>query len=122
MSLFYDEIVERKREDKNLSREDMRGLIKAREIIDSRFSKPLTIAQIARQCFLSETKLKRGFKACFGCTVYEYIVEKRMEAALSLLQSKKYRVKDVVWMVGYSNAGHFIDAFKKRYGMTPGEI
>jgi len=25
-------------------------------------------------------------------------------------------------MVGYTNASHFIDAFKKRYGVTPGEI
>ena len=39
-----------------------------------------------------------------------------------LLQSGKYKVKDVVWMVGYTNASHFIDAFKKRYGVTPGEI
>ena len=73
-------------------------------------------------CYLSEAKLKRGFKACFGCTVYEYVVEKRMEMACRLLQSGKYRVKDVVWMTGYSNAGHFIDTFRKRYGVTPSEI
>ena len=95
---------------------------KAREIIDNHFLHPLTIAQIAEQCFLSETKLKQGFKTCFNCTVYEYIVEKRMEMAYRLLQSGKYKVKDVVWMVGYTNASHFIDAFRKRYGVTPGEI
>ncbi|WP_302795332.1 helix-turn-helix domain-containing protein [Cloacibacillus evryensis] len=71
---------------------------------------------------MSETKLKRGFKNCFGCTVYEYMVEKRMELAHSLLSSGKYKVKDVVWMAGYSNAGHFIKMFRKRYGLTPGEI
>ena len=49
--------------------------MKAREIIDNHFLHPLTIAQIAEQCFLSETKLKQGFKICFNCTVYEYIVE-----------------------------------------------
>ncbi|WP_281679270.1 helix-turn-helix domain-containing protein [Synergistes jonesii] len=75
-----------------------------------------------KSCYLSETKLKRGFKACFGCTVYEYVVEKRMEMARRLLQSGKYRVKEVVWMTGYSNAGHFIDTFRKRYGVTPSEI
>ena len=45
-----------------------------------------------------------------------------MEMAYRLLQSGKYKVKDVVWMVGYTNASHFIDTFKKRYGVTPGEI
>lgn len=64
-------------------------------------------------------KLKQGFKTCFSCTVYEYIVEKRMEMAYRLLQKEKYKVKDVVWMVGYSNTSHFIEAFRKRYGITP---
>ncbi|HJB27632.1 MAG TPA: helix-turn-helix domain-containing protein [Candidatus Blautia faecavium] len=38
------------------------------------------------------------------------------------LLKKKYKVKDVVWMVGCSNTSHFIATFKKRYGITPGEI
>ena len=108
VSLFCDEVVGTQKNDKGL--------------IDNHFLHPLTIAQIAEQCFLSETKLKQGFKTCFNCTVYEYIVEKRMEMAYRLLQSGKYKVKDVVWMVGYTNASHFIDAFRKRYGVTPGEI
>ena len=122
LSLFCDEAIGKQKNTKDISREDYRCLMKAREIIDNHFLHPLTIAQIAEQCFLSETKLKHGFKICFNCTVYEYIVEKRMEMAYRLLQSGKYKVKDVVWMVGYTNASHFIDAFKKRYGVTPGEI
>ena len=71
---------------------------------------------------LSETKLKQGFKTCFNCTVYEYIVEKRMEMAYRLLQSGKYKVKDVVWMVGYTNASHFINAFRKDTALRPGKF
>lgn len=122
LSLFCDEAIGKQKNTKDISREDYRCLMKAREIIDNHFLHPLKIAQIAEQCFLSETKLKQGFKICFNCTVYEYIVEKRMEMAYRLLQSGKYKVKDVVWLVGYTNASHFIDAFKKRYGVTPGEI
>ena len=122
LSLFCDAVVGHQRGDGDISKEDYRCLIRAREIIDHHFLHPLTIAQIAGQCFLSETKLKQGFKSCFGCTVYEYIVEKRMEMAYKLLQSKEYRVKDVVWMVGYSNTSHFIEVFKRRYGVTPGEL
>lgn len=42
-----------------------------------------------------------------------------MEMAHRLLQSGKYKVKDVVWMVGYTNASHFIDAFKKDMALRP---
>ncbi len=42
-----------------------------------------------------------------------------MEMAYRLLQSGKYKVKDVVWMVGYTNASHFIDAFKKDMALRP---
>ena len=122
LSLFCDEVVGKQSGDKEISREDYRCLQKASEMIDHNFLHPLTIQHIAQECFLSETKLKQGFKTCFNCTVYEYIVEKRMEMAYRLLQKEKYKVKDVVWMVGYTNASHFIDAFKKRYGVTPGEI
>lgn len=122
LSLFCDEVVGKQSGDKEISREDYRCLQKAREMIDHHFLHPLTIQQIAQECFLSETKLKQGFKTCFNCTVYEYIVEKRMEMAYRLLQKEKYKVKDVVWMVGYSNTSHFIEAFRKRYGITPGEI
>ena len=71
-----------------------------------------------RTMFFERNQIETGVQNL----VYEYIVEKRMEMAYRLLQSGKYKVKDVVWMVGYTNASHFIDAFKKRYGVTPGEI
>ncbi|EXG78201.1 Regulatory protein PchR [bioreactor metagenome] len=122
LSVFCSEVIGRKEKKGDVSREDRRCLRQARERIDEQFLLPLTISQIAKECHMSETKLKRGFKNCFGCTVYEYMVEKRMELAHSLLSSGKYKVKDVVWMAGYSNAGHFIKMFRKRYGLTPGEI
>lgn len=41
--------------------------------------------------------------------------------AHDLLESGRYKAKDVAWMVGYTNVSHFIDAFRKHYGLTPGE-
>ena len=55
VSLFCDEVVGTQN-DKGLSERTHRCLMKAREIIDNHFLHPLTIAQIAEQCFLSETK------------------------------------------------------------------
>ncbi|MFR5880661.1 MAG: helix-turn-helix domain-containing protein [Cloacibacillus evryensis] len=112
LSVFCSEVIGRKEKKGDVSREDRRCLRQARERIDEQFLLPLTISQIAKECHMSETKLKRGFKNCFGCTVYEYMVEKRMELAQPAF-GRKYKVKDVVWMAGYSNAGHFIKMFRK---------
>ena len=122
LSVFCNEVIGRQENNRDISKEDYRCMLQARELIDKQFLHPLTITQIAEACFLSETKLKQGFKTCFGCTVYEYIVEKRMEMAYHLLLSDKYKVKDIVWMVGYSNASHFAELFRKRYGMNPSDI
>ncbi len=122
LSVFCSELLEREEGASGISKDDYHCLAQARQFIDKHFLHPLTIPQIAQVCCLSETKLKKGFKTCFGCTVYEYTVEKRMELAYRLLQNGRHKVKDVVWMVGYSNASHFIESFRKRYGLTPGEI
>ena len=62
LSLFCDEVTGKPKSDKEISKEDHRCLIKARDLIDKNFLHPLTIPQIAQQCFLSETKLSRASK------------------------------------------------------------
>ena len=49
-------------------------------------------------------------------------LKKRMELARILLEQRRFKVGDVSGMVGYANTGHFISAFSKKYGVTPGEI
>lgn len=63
-----------------------------------------------------------GFKRCFGVTVNDYVVEKRLEAAIRLLKTGKHTVQEVTWMVGYSHTGYFIELFRKHYGISPGEM
>ncbi|WOO38124.1 AraC family transcriptional regulator [Anaerocolumna sp. AGMB13020] len=106
----------------NISAEDYRCLVKAKEKIDRSFKESLTISGLAKEACINEYKLKTGFKQCFGYTVYGYIVHKRMELAYQLVQSGDYRVKDTAWRCGYVNVSHFIENFRKYYGITPGEL
>lgn len=122
LTTFCSESVGKSRDDLNISKGDYRCILQARDLIDQQFLHPLTISQIAGASYLSETKLKQGFKTCFGCTVYDYILEKRMEMAYKLLQRGKHKIKDVVWMVGYSNHTHFAENFRKRYGVNPSDV
>lgn len=121
IAVFCSEAAELK-EWRRFSRDDYAALLLAKEIIDCRFTERITIAELARSCYMGETKLKRAFRECFGCTIYEYIVDKRMESAYALLESNRYRVKDVVWMVGYASASHFSENFRKKYGFLPRDM
>ena len=58
-------------------------------------------------------------KETYGKTVFKYLFEHKMELALKLLKDGENNVNEVSFKLGYSNASHFIYAFKKRFGITP---
>lgn len=106
----------------SVSADDYDALCKARTFIEHNYAHPLTIAQISREVYLNECKLKQGFRLCFDTTIHDYVVECRVNAALKLIEREGFKVKDAAWTVGYSNVSHFITAFKKKHGFTPGSI
>jgi AraC-like DNA-binding protein len=125
IAVYFDEVVcqtDVSEKDSSLSNEDSARLMLVKTIIDKRFAHPLSISELARDTCLNEYKLKRGFKQRFDSTILEYIISKRMEMAQVLLEDGRHMVKDIAWMVGYSKPSNFIDAFKKHYGTTPGEV
>ncbi|MFM8480109.1 MAG: helix-turn-helix transcriptional regulator [Gammaproteobacteria bacterium] len=95
---------------------------KAREILASKFSPPPTIASLARELAINETKLKSGFKALFGHTIFEYGHECRMQHALHLLRDKRIRISKVAEAVGYQHQGTFASAFKAHFGIRPKDV
>lgn len=124
IAVYLNEMVCEKRKgtgDIPLSGEDMAALLRAREILNKTYVNPFTLSQLSRKVYLNEYKLKSGFKQCYGTTVYGYIMEKRMELARVLLEQNRFKISDIAGMVGYENTSHFITAFQKKYGVTPGK-
>lgn len=103
-----------------LSREDAISFKQVKEILDQRFLEPVTISGLAKLVYINESKLKAGFKQMYGDTIYHYIVERRLEKARQLMDGKM-KVKDVAAIVGYTNISHFSAAFRKKFGVNPGE-
>lgn len=104
-----------------LSPADVNRLHMVKAMIDGNIVNPLTIAELSRSVYLNELKLKNGFKAVFGKTVYAYLMDRRMEMAQALFQEKKMSVTEAAHQVGYSNSSHFAEAFRKKFGINPGE-
>jgi AraC-like DNA-binding protein len=68
---------------------------------------------------MSESKLKRTFKARFGATVFDYGLECRMRHALELLRCRRMSVGQVAYAVGYRHQTSFTSAFFQFFGFLP---
>ncbi len=99
--------------------ENVRKIRNAKKIVLERMINPPSLQDLADEIGLSLKKLKEGFKQLYGSTVYQFILDHKMNHARQLLGSGSYNVNEVALQLGYSNSSHFIDAFKKKFGTTP---
>jgi len=97
-------------------------LLEVKKTIEQQFTQHFTIRQLARKSGMNTTSFKIAFKRAFGMAPFEYLVEVRMQHAVSLLQKRDLSIQRVADAAGYKSFGSFIKAFKRRFGVTPGQI
>jgi AraC-like DNA-binding protein len=102
-----------------LNSRDVAGVRRAKEIIDSRWSEPLTLQTLAAMVGLNRTKLTVGFRQAFGVPVNAYWREKRLTAARDMLRAQNVAVSTVALRVGYAELSSFTRAFTARFGFSP---
>jgi AraC family transcriptional activator of pyochelin receptor len=105
-----------------LSPADTRRVMAARQMIDDRASEKLTLDLIARGCGLNRSKLTRGFRELFNCTVAEAIAERRLDLARRMLLTTDLPVSSIGYESGYLNNASFARAFGRRFGRSPSDF
>jgi AraC family transcriptional activator of pyochelin receptor len=105
-----------------LSSADTFRLLAARQLIADRASEKLTLDLIARSCGVNRSKLSKGFKALFDCTVAQAIAEHRLEIARRMLLTTDLPVSSIGYEAGYRNNASFARAFGRRYGQPPSGV
>ena len=105
-----------------LSRTDKLKMYKARDILIRNPSTAIPIKELARLIGINTLKLQKGFKEEFGTTIHNYYNQYRMSVAMEMLKDGDKNVTETATYVGYSNVSHFIEAFKRVHGITPGKI
>jgi AraC-like DNA-binding protein len=89
------------------------------EFMNSNFSKPLSIEDYAYLTGRSLSSFRRDFIAQFGISPKQWLIEKRLTKAHTLLSDNHTTISQVALEIGYENISHFIKAFHKKYGMAP---
>jgi len=103
-----------------LKESDKEKLSIAKQYLLENLDQNCTTEELARIAGISEWVLKRGFRQLFSVPIHEFLLIKRMEKAKELLLTTDKPVKDIAYLTGYSNKSNFTNAFKKRFGYSPG--
>ena len=101
---------------------DREKIEKARDILIRHIGDPITIKALSRKAAINECYLKKGFKVMFGCTIFDFYQDQRMEHAKFLLYERGKTVSEVSALLGYSSISHFSTAFKRHTGLKPCEL
>jgi AraC-like DNA-binding protein len=91
----------------------------AKEALIANLQESITIKELAKLVGLNEYNLKTGFKEIYGKPVHSYLKDYKISKAKEMLQTQQYKVNEIADKLGYSNVSHFINGFKKKYGITP---
>lgn len=122
LALQLDKLADKKNASISISKNDIRQLYEAKDILLAELENPPSLKELASRVGINDFKLKQGFKEIFGDTAYGLLRKQRMETARSLLLDGEASVGDAASAVGYTNISHFITAFRKQYNVTPGGV
>ncbi|MEO6963403.1 MAG: AraC family transcriptional regulator, partial [Puia sp.] len=93
----------------------------AKALILSDFEHQYTATELARKTGTNVFTLKTAFKNLFGCSLFRFGEEMRMDRARQLLLEGKQTVSEIAWLTGYPDVHNFSTAFKRHFGYRPTE-
>jgi AraC family transcriptional regulator, transcriptional activator of pobA len=88
-------------------------------VIDRGHGQPLSLRDVAREVGMTPAHLTTVVRRRTGRTVQEWIIERRMAEARTLLAETNLPVGEVARRVGMADPGYFSRLFRRTYGTTP---
>ena len=85
------------------------------------FRSDMSMPEFAKASGRSLSTFKRDFKKISELSPERWLTDHRLHAAYELLKRGR-RVSDVCFDVGFKNVSHFSAIFKRKFGMTAGQV
>ncbi len=92
------------------------------EFIQTNLDRRSHVSELAALVGLSESRLCHLFRKETGLSPAKYLKAQRIHTATRLLETTSLSVKQITYAVGFEDESHFIRAFKRISGLTPGEF
>ncbi|MBE6679761.1 MAG: AraC family transcriptional regulator [Ruminococcaceae bacterium] len=92
-----------------------------KDYIDSGLSYNVTLDDIAQHFYLNKSYIISIFSEKYGYTPKQYILQRKMQAACSMLEENLYSIAEIADVLNFSSSQHFSSSFKKKMGISPDE-
>jgi two-component system, response regulator YesN len=92
-----------------------------RQIIRDRYHEQISVEDISKALFLSQSYANSIIKKETGKSIFDHLLEYRLEMAKKLLMDPESKVSVISENVGYENKSYFSLMFKKYVGLSPTE-
>lgn len=93
----------------------------ARQYFNEHYNEDISIEEYAQSCGMSVSWFLRNFKQVTMKSPMQYILNIRINNAVSLLETTDYNVTEISAIVGYDNPLYSSRIFKKQKGVSPSD-
>lgn len=87
--------------------------------IGQNYGKQISLTDIAKSAMVSNAECNRCFHNMLHTTPYDYLIQYRLKIAEELLSFSEWNVTEISQKTGFHNVTHFIQTFRKKYGLSP---
>ncbi len=119
---FYEAIANAALEHKRMQERNYnKHTIRAIEIIERDYAKAISLQDVADEFGVHHTYLSKVFKADTSHNFTEFLSGYRIDKAKRLIETGKYRLKEIYGRVGFNQYNYFFKVFRQVTGLTPTE-
>ena len=98
---------------------DGRRLKRTLEFIEAHLSEELSLARLATVAEMSVSHFRAGFRESVGVAVHQYVIERRVEYAKSLLMREGQTIVEIALAAGFTHQSHLARHMQRSTGFSP---
>jgi AraC family transcriptional regulator len=89
------------------------------DYVEARLSAKISVEELAAVAGLTPHALLPAFRARFGRSPLQYVIDQRLARARRLLAETPRPIAEIAYEVGLSSQSHLTNLFRSRFGVTP---
>lgn len=103
----------------NISKEQYSPAQKIRDFITQNAFDNISLTDLAKLIYRSESQVSRIFKEAYATTPYKFLLECKMNHAKNMLLSSNMSIKEIAEILSFSDEHYFSNIFKEKIGVSP---